>query len=253
MADPTTLESKDGGCRPKKGDARQQQPSSEKHMPNPPLEHPTFGAYTYEAHHLIPGTEKVAPKSTTAVMSGHPIEKWIVKGSKIDNDSGYSINNSDNGVWLPSAPSACKKNRANPKPDRPWASEQKAKNNPAALSLDEKTEIASYAMNKGAGQFHYGQHKVLNEEGTHYTYSKEVKDRLSALEEFISDWSKVCLCDEDQSDPPSPPFKPTWKINEKLDLVSMWIEIDIRLMPPSTWTYFISSFAMKIAKRGKTL
>jgi len=253
MDDPLSLESKESGARPKKGEPNQQQPASAKHHPEQPLEHPIFGAYTYEAHHLIPGTEKVAPKSATSVMSGHAIEKWIVKGDKIDRDSGYSINNSDNGVWLPSAPKACKKNRANPKPDRPWASDAKAKKNPAALTPDEKTEIALYAMMKGKGQFHYGQHKVLDEEGKHYTYAKEVKDRLTALEDYVAQWSTVCLCDEEQTTPPSPPFKPTWKINEKIDLISIWIEIDISLMPPNTWTYFISTLAMKAANRGTTL
>lgn len=248
MADPSILESKDSGARPKKGESNQQQPSSTKLQPVPPLEHPIFKAYTYEAHHLIPGKEKVAPNSTTEVMNGHPIEKWIIEGDKIDRDTGYSINNSDNGVWLPSAPLNCKKNRANPKPERPWASEAKAKNDPSALNLDEKNEVAIYAMNKGAGQFHYGQHKVLNEEGIHYTYAKEVKDRLTALEKEFAAWSLVCLCDKEQSNPPDPPFKPTWKINEKLDLISMWIEIDIHLMPTNTWTYFISTFAMRAAK-----
>lgn len=197
----------------------------------PPFQHPVFGNYTYEAHHLIPGTEKVAPGSTATVMSGHPIEKWIVKGAKVDNDTGYSINNSDNGTWLPSAPAAVKKNRANPTPVRPWASEPKAKKNPAALTVAEKQEIADYAAPEG--QFHYGQHKVLAEEGQHYTYPKEVQDRLTELEKRIEGWAKVCLCDPAQSKPPSPPFKPTWQINEKLDLVSIWIEVDITLMPPA--------------------
>lgn len=245
MAKPSSLGS-EGNPRPKEGQPGQQKPASAKHAPAPPLQHPVFGAYTYEAHHLIPGTEKVFPKSSASVMSGHAIEKWIVKGPKIDRDSGYSINNSDNGVWLPSAPASVKKNPANQNPSRPWASERKAKGDPDALSPDEKLEIAEFA--KGAGQFHYGQHKVAGEEGTHYTYPKTVHDRLTALEQLVSGWSTKCLCDKKQGQEPSPPFKPTWKINEKLDLISMWIEIDIRLMPASTWKYFISTLAKKVAE-----
>jgi hypothetical protein len=250
MANPSVLPSRQASARPKTGAAEEQKASGAKVAPNPALQHPTYGAYTYEAHHLIPGTEKVSPGSSSAkVMDGHAIEKWIVKGEKIDNDSGYSINNSDNGTWLPSPPATVKKNRANPKPATPWASEAKAKNNPAALTPNQKQEIADYAARHG--QFHYGQHKVLNEEGLHYTYPKEVQDRLTELEKRVAGWSQVCLCDGEQSTPPKPPFKPTWKINEKLDLVSMWIDIDIRMMPASSWTYFISSFSMESAKRAK--
>lgn len=251
MANPSVLPSRQSSARPKTGGADEQATSRAKVARTPPFQHPVFGNYTYEAHHLIPGTEKVAPGSTATVMSGHPIEKWIVKGAKVDNDTGYSINNSDNGTWLPSAPAAVKKNRANPTPVRPWASEPKAKKNPAALTVAEKQEIADYAAPEG--QFHYGQHKVLAEEGQHYTYPKEVQDRLTELEKRIEGWAKVCLCDPAQSKPPSPPFKPTWQINEKLDLVSIWIEVDITLMPPSTWTYFISSFSMETARRASTM
>lgn len=247
MANPANLES---GARPKQGAPNQQQEAARKALPEPPLEHPEFGAYTYEAHHLIPGKERVAPSGENAeeklVMSGHAIERWIQKGENVDRDSGYSINNSDNGAWLPSAPEMCKKLRGN-KPSRPWASEAKAKSDPDALSSDEKTEIARFAMLNGAGQFHYGQHKILDEEGKHYSYPKEVEARLTALEGLVSEWSKVCLCDPEQSRPPKPPFKPTWKMNEMLDRVSKKIDEQIRVWTPARWTYFISSFAKELA------
>ncbi|MDH5651288.1 MAG: AHH domain-containing protein [Gammaproteobacteria bacterium] len=248
MADPSVLSSKDSGAREKNGNPNQQQRSTPKIPPVPPLSHDVYGIYTYEAHHLIPGKEKVEPGKPVTVMAGHPIEKWIKKGDKIDRDTGYSINNSDNGVWLPSATVLHKKNKSNQNPDIGWNSAAKAKKNPdKSLTQDQKTEIAYYAMNCNAGQFHYGQHKILDDEGIHYTYTKKVRNRLTDLESFIRAWSEECLIDG-KTKPTKPPYTPTWKINEKLDLISIWIEIEIRLMPPSTWTYFLSSFAKNLAK-----
>jgi hypothetical protein len=201
MENPDLLSSEDSRSRPKKGEPNQQQAASKKPYPASPLTHETFGPYTYEAHHLIPGNEKVAPGDTKAVMSGHAIEKWIVDGDKVDRDTGYSINNSDNGTWLPSATKANKKDRANPSPARPWASEQKMKNDPLALSLEEKRAIAYFAMQKGAGQFHYGQHKILDDEGKHYTYAKEVEERLSKLENLLAAWAETCRCDQSTKPP----------------------------------------------------
>lgn len=125
------------------------------------------------------------------------------------------------------------------------AASVRLKKNPMALTMDEKEDVAGYAAHHG--QFHYGLHKILDNEGMHYTYPKEVADRLRLLEEMVAGWSAVCLCDEEQSTPPSPPFKPTWQMDKKQDLTSIWIEIEITLMPPSTWTYFVLTLAEKTA------
>lgn len=249
MAEPNKLTSKESGTRPKKGEQDQQNEPDARKMPSPPREHPEFGAYTFEAHHLIPGKEKITPKGNKKVMSGHPIEKWIIKGKQVKGDSGYSINNTENGVWLPSPPKAVKKNRGNPNPDRPWASAAKSKNNPKALTMDEKTEIAEYAMAAGLGQFHYGHHKILNEEGLHFSYAKHVENCLTEAEKFLKGWSEACFCDPAQSKPPKPPFKATWKFNQALDDVSKSIERDIKIRRASKWEYFISTFAKDFAKK----
>jgi hypothetical protein len=75
-----------------------------------------------------------------------------------------------------------------------------------------------------------------------------VKGRLDSLESFLNKWAIACCCEKKE---PSPPYKPTWKINEKLDLVSMWIEIDIRLMAPRTWKYYLSTYAQKYAVKER--
>ena len=175
---------------------------------------------------------------------GQPIEKWILKSDKSASDSGYTINNSDNGVWLPSIPTDHKK-RKGYKPFVPWESVAKTKKNPSALQPDIKKQIAEYVMLKGEGQFHNGNHKIVDErQGPHYTYAMTVSERLSALEKFIREWDKACCCKDKKT-----PAEPTWKINEKLDLVSKWIEIDIKSSPPSSWTYFVSGYARDLTSR----
>src|SRR5262245_17768423 len=66
MKNPPSME---GGARPKDGQPNRQGNPSPKPYPNPQLVHPDFprpdstkilsGPYTYEAHHLIPGKEKM--------------------------------------------------------------------------------------------------------------------------------------------------------------------------------------------------
>ncbi|MBP1762757.1 MAG: hypothetical protein H6Q64_2299 [Firmicutes bacterium] len=251
MIDPAQLVPKQANARPKDGANERQAQPSKKPKPNPPLVHPIFGPYSYEAHHLIPGKQNLLKHEgdMESVMDGHPIEKWICKSANIKKDTGYSINNSDNGVWLVSAPEDVKKLRGR-KPERPWEREDHPKPNPNALTQTEKDEIADFAMNRGAGQFHYGKHAIDDESGTYASYPKHVHKILSQLNDRITAWSKECPnCGKKPSEPP---YDPAWKVNEYLDLVSMSIEIDIRLMPPQTWQYFISSHAMRRFKAIQT-
>ena len=203
MADPAMME---GGARPKNGESQRQGEPSAKPRPNPPLSHPDFnrpdgslivsGPYSYEAHHLIPGKEAMLKgEGSAAVMDGHRIEEWIIGGKgKIKADSGYSINNSDNGVWLPSAPENVKKLRGRD-PATPWEREGHEDPHPAALTADEKSMLAFYAMESGAGQFHYGKHAISDESGSYPSYPAEVNRILSALYDRINLWSNECpLC-----------------------------------------------------------
>lgn len=249
MDDPTKLE---GDARPKDGGADRQGKQDPKPKPNPPLSHPTFGPYSYEAHHLIPGSQKLLkPKgngSVARVIDGHSIEQWICNGPNIKKDSGYSINNADNGVWLPSPPEGVKKLPGRD-PTRPWERENHPKPHHGALTQAEKDEIADFAMDKGAGQFHYGHHLITDEPGSCSSYPQVVHDRLTQLERRIKAWSKECpFCGKKPSDPP---YDPSWKVNELLDLVSMSIQIDIQLSGSQSWNYFISTHAKRYAKKQK--
>ena len=259
MAEPDSIE---GGARPKNGQPERQSKPAAKTKPAPPLSHPDFdrpdgsvivsGPYSYEAHHLIPGKEKLLKgEGSSTVMDGHKIEEWIIGGKgKIKTDSGYSINNSDNGVWLPSAPENLKKLRGRPR-TTPWEREDHESPHVAALTPAEKELIAFYAMERGAGQFHYGKHGISDESGACRSYPAEVSRILDDLYDRINLWSNACpLCGGADGNPP-PPYDAHWKVHDLLDLVSMSIDIEIRLQPPARWEYFISTHAMNKSKAEK--
>lgn len=213
MKNPADLVSKQEQARPKDGGPERQSKPSSKPRPDPPLAHPTFGPYSYEAHHLIPGKQPLLKKEGgQTVMKGHSIENWIRKGPNIKKDTGYSINNSDNGVWLPSAPESVKKLRGR-NPARPWEQEGHPEPHPNALTQAEKEEIADFAMAR-AGQFHYGQHAVNDDSGSCDSYPGTVEKRLTELDRRLWAWANECpLCGKK---PAEPPYDPSWKVNELL-------------------------------------
>jgi hypothetical protein len=219
MADPGCLVSKQSGARPKDGNEHRQRPSAAKPKPDPIFRHQKWGAYSAEAHHLISGNQ---------ALKGHPIENWIKGGSRIKKDTGYSVNNSDNGEWLPSIPEGHKGGAWSP------------------LSLEEKVEIASEPMRRGKGQFHKGPHNVADTEdllGAHVTYPDEVKRLLSVLDDVIYDWAAVCpICEPVDSD--EGPFDPNWRVHDMFDALSRGIGTDLK-GPPGHWKYFISRVALK--------
>jgi hypothetical protein len=219
MEDPGCLVGKQGGARPKDGNEQRQSTSQAKPKPNPIFRNNKWGAYSSEAHHLISGNQ---------ALKGHPIEKWIKAGSLVKKDTGYSVNNSDNGEWLPSIPEGHKAGAWSP------------------LSLADKVEIASAPMGRGKGQFHKGPHNVADKEdllGVHSTYPKEVKKQLSALVQIIKSWARVCpICSN--VDPAKGPFDPNWRVHDMLDELSRGIGTDLK-GPPGHWYYFISRVAME--------
>ena len=98
MNDPTRCNyAQQSGARPKDGKDGRQNADSPKHSPQPIFSHSSYGEYSNQAHHSISGNE---------IMKGHPIEKIIKKegGSDFLGDTGYTINNCANGVYLPAYP-----------------------------------------------------------------------------------------------------------------------------------------------------
>jgi hypothetical protein len=79
-----------------------------------------------------------------------------------------------------SAPENLKKLRGRPR-TTPWERENHPKPHPAALTTEEKEMIAFYAMERGAGQFHYGKHAISDETGAYQSYPAEVNRILNEL------------------------------------------------------------------------
>jgi hypothetical protein len=220
MVKPSVLPGKQGGgVRPKNGKAHRQRTAKTKKKPNPIFQNRKWGKYSAEAHHLISGNQ---------AMKGEDIEDWIVAGKLVKKDTGYSINNSDNGEWLPSIPDKYKGGK--------WSD----------LDFDEKLEIASAPMKKNKGQFHKGPHNVVDKEdllGVHTSYPKEVKRLLADLVELLFAWVDACpICEN--VDKKKGPFDPNWRIHNMIDALSRGIGRDLK-GSPGNWYYFISKVAMK--------
>lgn len=219
MKDPGKLTTRQSNARPKSSQPQQQPTSSAKPKPNPIFSDATYGDYSAEAHHLISGNQ---------AMKGHEIEHWIVAGSLVTADTGYSINNSDNGEWLPSIPEQYKEQGG-------WSS----------LMPAEKLRIASLPM-KSKGQFHKGPHNITDKDdpsGLHVSYPKEVKRLLTDLCNVMHGWAEKCPLTKN-SDPDKGPFTPNWRIHNMLDHLSRAIATDLKA-DRSEWRYFISTLAMK--------
>jgi hypothetical protein len=226
MDAPSRLASEQGNARPKEGNENQQSPSERRPRPYPIFSDPVHGDYSCEAHHLISGNQ---------AMKNEPIEEWLCKSKgKIVKDTGYSINNSDNGVWLPSIPDKYKSGE--------WGSKK----------YDEKYEIAKKAMDSNKGQFHKGPHDITDPEDPfgkyHISYKDYLKKELQKLHDRIRLWASGCfLCEK--IDMENGPFKPNYKLHNMLDRLSDKVKDDLT-DAPSSWSYFISKIAMDFHKKG---
>jgi hypothetical protein len=219
MANPDQLVSKQPGVRPKQGKPRQQAKDKTKLKPKPICSIPPHGDYSCEAHHVIPGKQS---------MDGEDIEAWLKAGNQVESDTGYSINNAGNGVWLVSIPEAYKGGK--------WGK----------FDPDTKLAIAKLGMAK-QGQFHKGHHNIgdpEDEDGEyHERYPKMVKSDLNDLYKLIEGWSLKCFETKQ-----GPPHAPTHKVNIMLDRYSSGIAKHLLATDPRRWRYFISRVALKAHK-----
>jgi hypothetical protein len=228
MKKPPDLEPKQAGCRPKEGKPDQQKKSKAQPYPNPPFKDSGHGVYSYEAHHLISGKQALAPSG---------FEKWIVKGKKIESDSGYSVNNADNGIWAPSIPEKYK--------DGTWGGK----------SFDKKKDIAIRVMTATKVQFHKGHHAISDPHDSgkvkHKTYDGYLKDKLKAMDKRMQLWTDVCpLCTTPQKRKKTK-FKPSVRANQALDNLSTHMRTKIT-GSPSAWDVFISKYALEYHYNGKS-
>lgn len=223
MAKPATLVEKQGGARPKDGNPKRQLPDTASPKPNPIFTHATYGDYSCEAHHIIPGNQS---------LKGSAIEVWIESThGQIKSDTGYSVNNAANGRWMPSIPEKYRNGT--------WG----------AMDFDKKLEIATLAM-QSKGQFHKGHHNIGDPDdpaGTyHQRYCDQIKGQLNDLAKTVTGWSSACF----ESTASGPPFDPNWKIHGMLDRISMAIAGNITSTSPATWRYYISRLALERHKRS---
>ncbi len=221
MKDPTQLEALQSGVRPKKGERYQQSASDPQPKPNPIFAAKPAGPYSCEAHHLISGKQ---------ALEGHVFERWILEGKTIEHDTGYSINNADNGLWAPSIPEKYKGGK--------WGK----------LSFARKLAVARKPMENGHPQFHKGHHAIADPDDPdsikHSRYDDYLKGMLTAMDDRMSGWAKKCpLCDKGKKKK----FQPSVRVNRVLDNLSRVVRR--KISPPiPLWEIFISRYALEVHK-----
>jgi hypothetical protein len=221
METPSALVSQQGGARPKEGGDAQQQSSPAQPKPNPIFDDPAEGPYSCEAHHLISGKQ---------ALEGHAFERWIVAGSTIEKDTGYSINNADNGLWAPSIPEKYKGGKWGPK------------------TFADKLAIARKPMASGKPQFHKGHHAIADPDDPdrikHEKYDEYLKAQLKTMDDRMQGWSKRCpYCEQGAK----PKFQPSVRVNQVLDNLSTVMRRKISA-PATAWNVFLSKYALEYHK-----
>lgn len=167
--------------------------------------------WKFQAHHAISGNQCLKPS---------PVEQFIKTSDKVKYDTGYSVNNPQNGVWLPSFPED-----GIAWPDKPAG----------------KFAMAKQAMDKFKRQFHLGHHNIaadvdgLDAE-TDYNYVDYVKGHLKDLHTILCAWEICPEKDAEKKHLGNP------QIHSALDHLSDHIIKKLRGQP-SQWTFFVSRHA----------
>ncbi|VUD66203.1 hypothetical protein TDB9533_03529 [Thalassocella blandensis] len=198
-------------AKPKDGKYPNQIPDIAQPSPDPIYSHPDYGRYGDQAHHCISGNE---------IMKGHALEKILTNESgDYKGETGYTINNAANGVYLPSYPENY------------------------SGSEDEKYEIVKHAMIAGKGQVHIGGH-TGHEHAVGQDYPSAIKEELSKLKDRVVMKSEECPFCVDNDGKAKKPFVPPYKVNQWLDSLSKDIKKDLT-GPVKKWPYFISKYAKR--------
>jgi hypothetical protein len=203
------------GARPKDGEEDRQSPDDPKQKPS--CSHPTYGAYSFQAHHAISGKE---------ILENEPIEQLLLEGELVKKDTGYTVNTCANGVFLP----------AYPKGYPGWGDEK---------DFDKKLDIMKPAMDV-IGQAHIGSHTGHLDPDLAYFHKDYVIMGKEALEDIYSRvmlWPADCFLCKDSNDNQKKPYVPPFKVNNYLDNLSEQIIKHLR-SDPGEWEYFVSAYAM---------
>ncbi len=219
MVDPATLNTNQEKAWPHDGTKHPSREEIEaKH------EHPEYGFYEFQAHHLISGKQ---------ALKDHKVEQWIDSSqNKIEEDTGYTVNGSLNGVWAPSWP----------KSFRNGDYEGKWKTDPI-----DRQEIANRVMKAESCQFHLGAHNIGDPtdsgEIKHKRYDNWLKSILTKINLRIWGWSRKCplCCDEGERN--KPPFQTNERVNQTLNRLSAVAKRQLKA-PRKDWTIFLSRLAL---------
>jgi hypothetical protein len=226
MTNPACLTGKQEGAWPHAG---KEPPSGKKPPSRKDKEsehcHKEYGYYEFQAHHLISGKQ---------ALKGHEFEQWIAADvGTIEEDTGYSINGSLNGLWAPSWPKSFRKGKNAVK----WTS----------ADLD-REKIANFVMKKEGCQFHLGAHNIGDpedpENGEHERYDEWLKSWLSKMNSRMWGWTIKCpLCIE-KGKPKKQLLQPNALVNQYLNNLSDAAR-DQLTAPPKDWFIFLSRLALK--------
>jgi hypothetical protein len=225
MKQPDTLPSKQGGARPKDGKDGRQKKAKKRPYPDPPYSNRKYGEYGFQAHHAISGNE---------ILKGEPVEDYFKAAAVIKTDTGYSVNNSDNGVWLPAYPK-----RYHGK----WGKKGNMKD-------DTKQRIMEMAMRARKGQAHIGGHDIDAQDPSnkiHRSYPKVGKAKLQKIVDYIELWAAKCRQCKGK-DPAKGEYDPPFKINQYMDNVSDSLRKGLT-KHPKNWRYFLSEYAREYHKK----
>lgn len=192
---------------------------------------PQVGAYSCEPHHLVSGKQALSSKNE------HNFERWIkASHGTIAKDTGYSVNNYQNGIWMPSIP-------------------EKTKSIAGSWAKMDRQEVANYIMKKTRRQFHKGGHSipetrkntsgirvlVPDNERTFQKYNIFLIKKLITMDQRMQGWSNVCpLCFK--GDVKKEKLQPNEKVNRALDRLAGIARKKIT-GPVRSWKLFISSLA----------
>jgi hypothetical protein len=170
--------------------------------------------WSFQAHHAIPGKQCLAKS---------PVQNFILEGIRIRYDTGYSVNNPQNGIWLPSMPL-----------NMPWPD----RNDPQG-----KFDLAQEAMAKFDRQFHLGHHAInVDVDGldtdTVDVYTDYVDSFLINLNSILLEWKGACPEWKKKSDKPMG----TPRIHSALDAVAEHLIKKLK-GSPKRWSIFVSRHA----------
>ncbi|WP_437762365.1 AHH domain-containing protein [Sorangium sp. So ce281] len=219
MEEPSCLTTRQSSARPKQGEKDQQGKSDPQPYPVEPFTLPEHDAYSYEAHHLISGKQ---------ALDGSPMEHWLIRGERIERDTGYSVNNADNGAWLPSIPEKYKKGNWGSRPD--------------------KTTLAWAPMAAEQGQFHKGHHSIPDPDMIFpQKYDDYLKAMLQDMANRMAGWSHCCPLCEEEGGGKKEKVQPSVRVNQVMDRFSKVVRKKVT-GDAKHWKIFVSRYALNYTK-----